>query len=130
VKCQSSERPEAQCSTRVGLQANKHLQSGTWVATGAARCQPTGARLAPAFLFAGTSHRVRAGRLPPDLPCADTVAGGPAPVRAYIDELLPDVLEGRIEPGRVFDQVTNLEGVPDGYRAMNEREAIKVLIEL
>jgi threonine dehydrogenase-like Zn-dependent dehydrogenase len=58
-----------------------------------------------------------------------TIAGGPAPARAYIEELLPDVLEGRIEPGRVFDQVTNLDGVPDGYRAMNEREAIKVLIE-
>jgi threonine dehydrogenase-like Zn-dependent dehydrogenase len=41
-----------------------------------------------------------------------TVGGGPAPVRAYIDELLPDVLEGRIEPGRVFDQVTNLEACP------------------
>jgi threonine dehydrogenase-like Zn-dependent dehydrogenase len=59
-----------------------------------------------------------------------TVGGGPAPVRAYIEELLPDVLEGRIEPGRVFDRVTNLEGVPDGYRAMNEREAIKVMIKL
>jgi len=58
-----------------------------------------------------------------------TIAGGPAPARAYIEELLPDVLEGRIEPGRVFDRVTNLDGVPDGYRAMNEREAIKVLIE-
>jgi hypothetical protein len=58
-----------------------------------------------------------------------TIAGGPAPVRAYIEELLPDVLEGKIEPGRVFDRVTNLEGVPDGYRAMNEREAIKVMIE-
>ncbi len=58
-----------------------------------------------------------------------TIAGGPAPVRAYIQELLPDVLEGRIEPGRVFDRVTNLDGVPDGYRAMNEREVIKVLIE-
>jgi threonine dehydrogenase-like Zn-dependent dehydrogenase len=58
-----------------------------------------------------------------------TIAGGPAPVRAYIEELLPDVLEGRIEPGRVFDQVTNLDGVPDGYRAMNERESIKVMIE-
>jgi threonine dehydrogenase-like Zn-dependent dehydrogenase len=57
-----------------------------------------------------------------------TIAGGPAPVRAYMDELLPDVLEGRIEPGRVFDRVTDLEGVPDGYRAMNEREAIKVMI--
>jgi hypothetical protein len=58
-----------------------------------------------------------------------TIGGGPAPARAYIDELLPDVLEGKIEPGRVFDQVTNLDGVPNGYRAMNEREAIKVMIE-
>lgn len=57
-----------------------------------------------------------------------TIAGGPAPVRAYIEELLPDVLEGRIQPGKVFDRVTNLDGVPDGYRAMNEREAIKVMI--
>jgi threonine dehydrogenase-like Zn-dependent dehydrogenase len=57
------------------------------------------------------------------------IAGGPAPVRAYIEELLPDVLEGRIEPGRVLDRVANLDGVPDGYRAMNEREAIKVMIE-
>ena len=58
-----------------------------------------------------------------------TVGGGPAPARAYIEELLPDVLEGRIEPGRVFDRVARLDEVPDGYRAMNEREAIKVLIE-
>jgi threonine dehydrogenase-like Zn-dependent dehydrogenase len=57
------------------------------------------------------------------------ISGGPAPVRAYIEELMPDVLEGRIEPGRVFDRVTNLDGVPDGYRAMNDREAIKVMIE-
>ena len=57
-----------------------------------------------------------------------TVAGGPAPVRAYMRELMPDVLEGRIEPGRVFDRVTSIAGVPDGYRAMNEREAIKVMI--
>ena len=58
------------------------------------------------------------------------IAGGPAPARAYIDELLPDVLEGRIEPGRVFDRVVRLDAAPDGYRAMNDREAIKVLIEL
>jgi threonine dehydrogenase-like Zn-dependent dehydrogenase len=58
-----------------------------------------------------------------------TVSGGPAPVRAYIEELLPDVLEGRIEPGRVFDRVVGLDGVPDGYRAMNEREALKVMVE-
>jgi threonine dehydrogenase-like Zn-dependent dehydrogenase len=58
-----------------------------------------------------------------------TVSGGPAPVRAYIDELLPDVLEGRIEPGRVFDRVVGLDGIPDGYRVMNERDAIKVMIK-
>jgi threonine dehydrogenase-like Zn-dependent dehydrogenase len=58
-----------------------------------------------------------------------TVSGGPAPVRAYIDELLPDVLAGRIEPGRVFDRVVGLDGVPDGYRAMNDREALKVMVK-
>jgi threonine dehydrogenase-like Zn-dependent dehydrogenase len=57
-----------------------------------------------------------------------TVGGGPAPVRAYIEELLLDVLTGRIEPGRVFDRVVGLEGVPEGYSAMNEREAIKVVV--
>jgi threonine dehydrogenase-like Zn-dependent dehydrogenase len=58
-----------------------------------------------------------------------TISGGPAPVRAYIEELLPDVLEGRIQPGKVFDRVTNLDGVPDGYRAMNHRKSIKVMIK-
>jgi threonine dehydrogenase-like Zn-dependent dehydrogenase len=58
-----------------------------------------------------------------------TVSGGPAPVRAYIGELLADVLEGTIEPGRVLDRTMPLEEVPDGYRAMNDREAIKVMVE-
>ncbi|MGI8801518.1 MAG: zinc-binding dehydrogenase [Solirubrobacteraceae bacterium] len=58
-----------------------------------------------------------------------TVSGGPAPVRAYIEELLPDVLEGRIDPGRVLDRVVGLDGVPDGYRAMADREAIKIMVE-
>jgi threonine dehydrogenase-like Zn-dependent dehydrogenase len=58
-----------------------------------------------------------------------TVSGGPAPVRAYIDELLPDILEGRIEPGRVLDRVIPLDEVPDGYRAMSERAAIKVMVK-
>ena len=57
-----------------------------------------------------------------------TIAGGPAPVRAYMHELMPDVLEGGIEPGLVFDRAINIEGVPDGYRAMNDREAVKVMI--
>jgi hypothetical protein len=58
-----------------------------------------------------------------------SMAGGPAPVRAYIEELLPDVLEGRIEPGRVFDRAITLDDVPDGYRAMNDRESIKVMVK-
>jgi threonine dehydrogenase-like Zn-dependent dehydrogenase len=71
----------------------------------------------------------------PSIPAVPTffgnvaIAGGPAPVRAYIEELLPDVLDGRIEPGRVFDRTARLDEVPDGYRAMNERESIKVMVE-
>jgi threonine dehydrogenase-like Zn-dependent dehydrogenase len=57
-----------------------------------------------------------------------TVGGGPAPVRAYIEELLPDILEGRIEPGRVLDRTVGLDGVPEGYRAMADRESIKVMV--
>src|SRR5438067_10743539 len=54
-----------------------------------------------------------------------SLLAGPAPVRPYMDELLPDVLDGRIEPGRVF----GLDEVPEGYRAMDEREAIKVMVK-
>lgn len=57
-----------------------------------------------------------------------TVTGGVAPARAYIDELLPDVLDGKIDPGRAFDRTVELDQVPDGYRAMADREALKVLI--
>lgn len=59
-----------------------------------------------------------------------TVGGGPAPVRAYMDELLPDIVAGRVQPGRVFDRVVALDDVPDGYRAMNDRKAIKVMVTL
>jgi threonine dehydrogenase-like Zn-dependent dehydrogenase len=57
------------------------------------------------------------------------IAGGPAPARAYIEELLPDILDGKIEPGKVFDRTVDLDGVPDGYRAMADRESIKVMIK-
>lgn len=56
------------------------------------------------------------------------LAGGVAPVRAYIPELLPDVLDGTIEPGRVFDRTLPLSQVAEGYRAMDERTAIKVML--
>ncbi|MFV2196749.1 alcohol dehydrogenase catalytic domain-containing protein [Nocardiopsis sp. LOL_012] len=57
-----------------------------------------------------------------------TLNGGPAPVRAYIDAVLPDVLEGRIDPGKVFDQTVDLDHVADGYRSMDAREALKTLV--
>ena len=57
------------------------------------------------------------------------VGGGPAPVRAYIEELLPDILDGTIEPGKVFDRTVDLDGVPDGYRAMADRASIKVIVQ-
>ena len=58
-----------------------------------------------------------------------TLTGGPAPVRAYIDRLLPAVLDGTVNPGRVFDRTVGLEDTPDGYRAMDAREALKVIVE-
>jgi hypothetical protein len=57
-----------------------------------------------------------------------SVGGGPAPVRAYIPELLSDILGGRIQPGRVFDTVVDLNGVPGGYRAMDDRKSLKVMV--
>ena len=58
------------------------------------------------------------------------VQGGPAPARAYIPELIGDVLEGGIEPGRVLDYETDLEGVGEAYAAMDERRAIKSLVRV
>ena len=57
------------------------------------------------------------------------LAGGMAPVRAYLPELLKLVLDGTINPGLVFDATLPLDQVADGYRAMDERRSIKVLIE-
>jgi threonine dehydrogenase-like Zn-dependent dehydrogenase len=57
------------------------------------------------------------------------LAGGMAPVRRYLPELLELVLSGAVDPGLVFDSTLPLDQVADGYRAMDERRAIKVLIE-
>lgn len=55
--------------------------------------------------------------------------GGVAPVRAYIPDLLADVLAGRLDPSPVLDLTIGLDDVPAGYAAMDERRAIKVLVE-
>ena len=58
-----------------------------------------------------------------------TLRGGVAPVRAYADELLEDVLGGTLDPAPIFTETVDLDGVPEGYQAMADREALKVLVE-
>ena len=55
--------------------------------------------------------------------------GGPAPVRAYLPDLMHRVLDGRIEPGKVFDLTLPLSQVAEAYAAMDERRAIKSLLQ-
>lgn len=57
-----------------------------------------------------------------------TLTGGPAPVRGYLDAALIEVLEGRLDPGPVFDLSVGIDEVPAGYRAMDDRAALKVLV--
>jgi len=57
-----------------------------------------------------------------------TVTGGVAPVRAYIDDLLPGVLDGTVDPGAVFDRELSLGEAADGYRLMDDRAALKVML--
>jgi threonine dehydrogenase-like Zn-dependent dehydrogenase len=56
------------------------------------------------------------------------VAGGVAPVRAYLPELLADVLAGSLDPGAVFDLELPLAEVAEAYAAMDERRAVKSLL--
>jgi alcohol dehydrogenase len=56
--------------------------------------------------------------------------GGPAPARNYQPALLKAVLEGQINPGKVFDMTTDLDHIADAYAAMDERRAIKALIKV
>jgi threonine dehydrogenase-like Zn-dependent dehydrogenase len=56
--------------------------------------------------------------------------GGPAPVRRYLPQLIDLVFDGTINPGKVFDLVLPLAQVADGYRAMDERRAIKTLLRV
>lgn len=58
-----------------------------------------------------------------------TVRGGVAPARKYLPDLLPEVLAGTLDPGPIFTQTVPLSAVADGYRAMDERRAIKVLVQ-
>jgi threonine dehydrogenase-like Zn-dependent dehydrogenase len=57
-----------------------------------------------------------------------SLTGGVAPARAYIEDLMPHILSGALHPGRVFDRTVPLEDVAEGYRLMNDREALKVAV--
>ncbi|MFD4509099.1 alcohol dehydrogenase catalytic domain-containing protein [Streptomyces sp. NPDC058457] len=82
----------------------------------------------------GTISRVGAPQYPevplgfPEFLRNITLTGGVAPSRAYIEELMPHILNGAIHPGRVFDRTVALDDVAEGYRLMNDREALKVLV--
>ena len=54
--------------------------------------------------------------------------GGPAPVRRFLPELIDLIWSREIDPGKVFDLTLPLDEVADGYRAMDERRAIKTLL--
>ncbi len=121
---------------REGAQAVKEITRGVG-ADAVLECVGTDDSMGTAFAvarpgatvgFVGVPHGV-------ELPVAKmfqknvALRGGMAPVRRYLPELLDLVVAGRIDPGRVFDLTLPLEEAPDAYRAMDERRAIKVLLQ-
>jgi threonine dehydrogenase-like Zn-dependent dehydrogenase len=104
----------------------------------ALECVGTGQSMATAFSIARVGSVVGAIGAPHDVVVPmDTVIfrniglrGGVSPVRRYIPELLGDVLEGRIYPGLVFDFTTDLNGIKEAYDAMDQRRAIKSLLQI
>jgi threonine dehydrogenase-like Zn-dependent dehydrogenase len=59
-----------------------------------------------------------------------SIAGALAPTRAYIDELMADIVSGAIGPGAVLTMRLSLDQTPQGYKAMDDRSTIKVLLEI
>ncbi len=118
------------------IQAVLDLTSGIG-ADAALECVGTAQSIATAFAVARPGSTVGIVGVPHgQLPFAETFfrntgwRGGPAPARIYIPELLGDVLDGVIDPGRVFDYETDLDHIADAYRAMDERRAIKSLVRV
>jgi threonine dehydrogenase-like Zn-dependent dehydrogenase len=104
----------------------------------ALECVGTGQSIATAFAIARPGSTVGIVGVPhaTDVPFTEPFfrnigwRGGPAPSRRYIPVLLPDVLEGRIDPGKVLDFETDLNGIADAYAAMDDRRAIKSLVRI
>jgi len=108
-----------------GLGAHSVIEAvGTQVSMmQAIRCTRAGGHVG----FVGVAHRVQ---IPgEELFYAEVhLHGGPAPVRRFLPKLIELVLNRRIDPGKVFDLTLPLEQVAEGYRAMDERRAIKTLL--
>jgi len=122
-----------------GEAANERVLALTdgWGVDSSMECVGTAESIATAFAIAKAGSTVGVVGVPHGGPPFAEVffrnkgfRGGPAPARVYIPELMRDVLNGRINPGRVFDYETNLDGIPDGYKAMDERVAVKSLIRV
>ncbi|MFE5708908.1 zinc-binding dehydrogenase [Rhodococcus koreensis] len=104
----------------------------------ALECVGTGQSMSTAFGIARVGSVVGAVGVPHDVVVPIETAifrniglrGGVAPARRYISELLPEVLDGNIDPGSVFDYATDLNGVRDAYRVMDERRAVKSLLRI
>ena len=119
------------------IEAVREMTDGLGVEA-ALECVGTGESMATAFAIARSGSVVGAVGAPHDVEVPIDVVifrnvglrGGVAPARRYIPELLPDVLAGRINPGRVFDFETDLDHILDAYRAMDERRAIKSLVRV
>lgn len=78
--------------------------------------------------FVGVPHRVSDLRVGGLFRSGVGVKGGVAPVANYVNELMPDVLAGRLDVSGIFDLTVSLTDVADGYLAMHERTAIKALV--
>ncbi|WP_019927464.1 zinc-dependent alcohol dehydrogenase family protein [Nocardia sp. BMG111209] len=99
-------------------------------------CVGTGESLAQARHAARAGGRVGFVGVPhgADFPAQElfrshvALRGGAAPVRRFLPDLIDRVLGGRIDPGKVFDLTLPLDRVAEGYRAMDERRAIKTLL--
>ncbi len=99
-------------------------------------CVGTGGSMKQAFLslrpggavgYVGVPHDVELN-VPAMFGRNQALAGGVAPVRKYLEELVPEVLSGALRPGAVFDQTFALDRVSDAYRAMDERTSIKAML--
>jgi threonine dehydrogenase-like Zn-dependent dehydrogenase len=118
------------------VQAVLDLTGGTG-ADAALECVGTEQSIATAFAAARPGSTVGVVGVPHgQVPFAETFfrnvgwRGGPAPARIYIPELLGDVLDGTIDPGRVFDYETDLDHIAEAYKAMDERRAVKSLVRI